>query len=269
VYKDLLGGENVTSESLAALTKGDYHGDYARARLDGKLVNIASDISAKISDEGMAKTLISREMVSARHPNQRGFDMRNYARLVFAMNDLPPQIFSDAALTKRAAIIEFGVQISPEDKDTNFAEKIMANELPGILNWIIAGLDRLLKTGRLDPPQCCVEDMERMRKEFDPLSAWLESKGRVPGDAHWTTLKTAYEGFTDFCKENGNQVPSKKTFAQRLRGLGYKIDCVNHSVGTVLHFSKSVPDNHSDTSVIPENRDEEDYFVDDSDEVPF
>jgi phage/plasmid-associated DNA primase len=73
-------------------------GLFARARLDGKLVNVASDISAKIGDEGLAKTLISREGVPARCPYGKGFDMLNYARLFFAMNELPTQFFTDAAL---------------------------------------------------------------------------------------------------------------------------------------------------------------------------
>jgi len=69
------------------------------------------------------------------------------------MNELPPQFFSDAALNKRVAIIEFNQQVATQAKDTDFAAKIVANELPGVLNWIIAGLDRLLLIGRLNPPQ--------------------------------------------------------------------------------------------------------------------
>jgi putative DNA primase/helicase len=165
VYKALIGAENITAESLAMLSRDDTQGGYARARLAGKLVNIASDIGQKMNDEGMTKTLISREAVAARNPYGIGFDMRNYARLMFAMNNMPPQFFTDSALTKRAALVVFDQTILPQDVDTGFAENIIANELPGILNWIIAGLDRLLKKGRLDLPQCCIKDMERLLGE--------------------------------------------------------------------------------------------------------
>ena len=211
VYKELIGNENISTESLGALTKSDYHGDYARARLDGKLVNIAADVSNRINDVGMAKTLISREAVSARNPNQRGFDMRNYARLVFAMNELPPQFFSDAALTKRAAIIEFDRQVLAHEKDTDFAEKIIAIELSGVLNWLVGGLSRLIATGRLDPPTCCLEAMERIQKEVDPLSGWLVERKYCQGMADRITLKEAYADFKEYCQENGNQVLAKKT----------------------------------------------------------
>jgi putative DNA primase/helicase len=255
-FMSLLGYENVTSESLSALTRGDSQGDYARARLAGKLVNIASDISAKLNDEGMAKTLISREAVSARNPYGKGFDMRNYARLMFAMNNMPPQFFTDPALTKRVAIIEFDQKIAANEIDTNFVVNMIATERPGILNWIIAGLDQLLKTGRLDPPQCCVERMEQMREEHDPISSWLAINRYYPGNSESVTVKSAYSNFVDHCKDDGHQVPSKKTFTQRLRNLGYEVYALNGHIGVKLFYTTSAPNNDSPKShdsLPPEN----------------
>lgn len=243
--KAVYGAENITAESLAALTRADYTGDYARARLDGKLVNIASDISKKIGDEGVAKMLISREKISARDPNEKGFDMeRDYARMIFAVNtrDLPQQFFTDPALKKRAAIIVFDQQIAPQDKDTDFAEKIIADELPGILNWMIAGLNRLLETGRLDPPQCCIDAVDKIGKELDPLPGWLEFWEYYPGHSDWITLQEACDSFKRYCKERGAPLLDLKHLSKRLQDLGYKIDRPNHHTGRLLFFQRSAPD---------------------------
>jgi putative DNA primase/helicase len=248
VVQALYGSANYTTLSLAALTKDDNPGDYARARLDGKLVNIGSDVSPKLADTGITKRLISREEVPARNPYGKGFDIRNYARLFFAMNELPPQFFTDAALTKRVAIVEFDQQIRPENKDTDFAKRIIATELSGILNWIIAGLDRLLKTGRIDPPQCCVERMEQMREEHDPISSWLAINRYYPSDSESLTVKSAYSDFVDHCKGDGHQVPSKKTFTQRLRNLGYEVYAPNGHIGVKLFYTTSAPNNASPQS---------------------
>jgi putative DNA primase/helicase len=252
--KALIGTENYTTESLAALTKTDSQGDYARARLDGKLVNIASDISANINDEGMTKMLISREAVPARHPYGTGFDMRNYARLIFAMNDPPPQFFIDAALTKRAAIVEFDKQISPEEKDTGFVERIIADELPGVLNWVITGLDRLLQTGRLDAPACCLKEMEQIQKEVDPVRGWLDENGYQKGKTAYVILKTEYLKFVEYCKENGNQAPSKKKFTLRLKGLGYEVGTPNGHTGTVIYYTKPSPQCPAPCPIVPLNQ---------------
>ena len=259
VAKALYGSENVTAETLAALTKDDYQGLYARGRLDGTLVNIASDISAKISDDGMAKMLISREKVPARHPYGKGFDIENYARLIFAMNNLPHQFFTDGALTKRVALVHFDQQIRPEDIDTNFTENIIEDELPGVLNWVIGGLDELLRTGRLDPPPCCIEAMENLRTELDPLSAWLAEKGYQKGKTHHIKIKEAYPAFVEFCKIDGYQALSKKTFTKRLRDLGYEVSAKNNHIGLVLWYTRSVPafrSPHSPHSPSLENKDE-------------
>jgi phage/plasmid-associated DNA primase len=55
IFKALLGRENFVTESLTALTQKGYHGDYARARLDGKLACVASDISKKLVMTGSLK----------------------------------------------------------------------------------------------------------------------------------------------------------------------------------------------------------------------
>lgn len=246
--KALYGKENFTTEPLASLTKDDNQGAFSRARLDGKLVNIASDISAKISDDGMAKMLISREEVSARHPYGQGFDMQNYARLIFAMNNLPPQFFSDTALTKRAAIVHFDQQISSEDIDTGFIDNIIANELPGVLNWVIDGLDQLLMTGRLDAPACCVAEVEQLRTELDPLSAWLADRGYQKGDSNHFSIAEAYSNFVQFCEADGYRSPGKRTFTKRLRDQGYKVERLDGRIGTVLYYTKFVPISHSPQS---------------------
>jgi putative DNA primase/helicase len=238
VFEAMVGSENVSAESLAALTKADYTGDYSRARLDGRLVNIASDISKMINDTGRAKILISRDRISARHPYGDLFDMKdNYARLMFAMNELPSQFFSDAALTKRVAIVPFDQQIRPEDIDTNFTENIIANELPGVLNWVITGLDQLLLTCRLDQPPCCKEVMERIRNENDPLAGWLEERRRCPGDTYDLALQDVYEDFEWYCRQNRHIAPSKKTFIVRLRDVGYRVERPNHHTPLRLYFA--------------------------------
>jgi phage/plasmid-associated DNA primase len=232
------------------LTKDDNQGGaYARARLDGKLANIANDVSAKVNDDGLAKRLISREEVSARHPYGRGFDIVNYARLIFAMNNLPPQFFGDAALTKRLALVHFDQQIQPEEIDTNFTESIIKNELPGVLNWIIDGLNQLLQTSHLNPPPCCIAEVEQLRTELDPLSAWLAENGYQKGKSSSTVIKTAYTFFVEFCKADGYQALSKKTFTKRLRDFGYEVSAPNNHVGLVLWFTKSVPEFRSPDSL--------------------
>jgi len=236
VYKALLGRENITSESLAALTQTGGTGDYARARLDGKLVNIASDVSKKIGDDGIAKTLISREAVSARNPYEKGFDLENGPRLVFSMNDIPPHLVSDDALCRRAAIIEFTEKVKPEESDTDFAVRIIKNELAGVLNFIIEGLNRLIKNKELKEPEWCKNSVEEIRNEIDPVRAWILERGYEVGENVGYSLSREYQGFVEFCRGNGNIPPGKNTFSSRLKSNGFNVDRPNNREGRLIYI---------------------------------
>jgi len=244
VYRALVGSENCTAVTLAALTRITDTGDYMRSKLDGKLVNIASDVGNKVHDEGLAKTLMSREMITVRNIGKQPFDMVKYARLVFAMNNLPVQFFSDPALTRRVAIIAFDQKLGDTDIKTGFTEEIIMNELPGVLNWILDGLDRLRNKGRLDPPACCIAEMERMKVEVDQVSSWLDEKHYQKGDSETVSVKSVYPDFEEFCRENGyrgKEIPTKPGFTKQLRDMGYKVERLNGRVGMVLYVAQANP----------------------------
>jgi putative DNA primase/helicase len=239
VYKALIGSANCTSATLEALTRISPTGDYHRSLLDGKLVNIANDIGSKFGDEGLAKMLISREPINVREMREQPFEMSNYARLFFALNVMPPKFFEDVALTKRAAVIMFEQRMKESDIKTGFAEQIIETELPGVLNWVLGGLDHLLKTGRLDAPASYLVEMDRLRVEIDSLSAWLDARQYLPGNSKKVAVKNAYKDFVEFCKEDGfKEIPPKNSFTQRLRDLKYTVKSPNGHLGRQIYYSK-------------------------------
>ena len=243
VFKGMIGSQNCSAATLASLTRITDTGDYHRSQLDGKLVNIASDISTKIGDEGLMKTLVSREPLTVRRMRHQPFEMVNYARLMFALNEMPPKLFEDLALTKRVALIGFEQRIKTEDIETGFAEQIIANELPGVLNWVLAaGLNQLRNTGRLDSPPSCVALMGRLRIEVDTLAAWLDDRRYSPGGSYSIPVKSAYPDFVKFCKDEGytgGEIPKKRGITQRLRDLGFTLERRNGRDGLLLYYTKS------------------------------
>ena len=238
VLSAILGSENISCEIFQNLTSTDTAGYFSRNELDGRLANIATDVSNKLGDSGLAKMLISRESVSARPPYGKNIKrIKNYARLLFAMNELPPQFLTDGALKRRAAFIEFPNVVSQKETDTGYAQRIIAGELSGVLNWIIAGLGRLLDKGKLEPPTSVAAVMERVRIENDPLSGWLAEKEYCVGNETYLTVKESYQSFSEYCRENGNAEPSRGTFTRRLKALGYTVEKPNGHVGWIFRFS--------------------------------
>src|SRR5690554_8092599 len=112
-----------------------------------KLVNYASEINGKL-EASIFKQLVSGEPVDARLPYGEPFTLTNYAKLIFNCNELPKVVENSHSFFRRFLILTFGVTIPEEEQDSQLAHKIIESELPGVLNWVLGGLDRLLRQRR-------------------------------------------------------------------------------------------------------------------------
>ena len=75
-----------------------------------------------------------------------------------------------------------------------------AEERSGILNWLIAGLDRYMREG-LITPQSVVDDTAEYRNEMDPVGSFIrDCVVEAPG--HDVTARDAYIGFVRYCEGN-------------------------------------------------------------------
>ena len=90
------------------------------------------------------KQLVSGEPVGARLPFGNPFNLIHYAKLIFNCNSLPKDVEHTNAYFRRFLIIPFKVTIPEEEQDKELAKKIIKDELSGIFNWILEGLNRLL-----------------------------------------------------------------------------------------------------------------------------
>lgn len=145
VVNALLGEQNISNYTLQSLT--DEKG-YHRAKISNKLVNYASEISSKL-ETTIFKQLVSGEQVEARLPYGQPFIMKQYAKLIFNCNELPRDVEHNTAYFRRFLIIPFEVTIPPDEQDKTLHTKIIENELTGVFNWVLKGLDRLLQNKKI------------------------------------------------------------------------------------------------------------------------
>ncbi len=141
VLNALLGNENVSNYSLQSLT--DVNG-YYRAKIANKLVNYASEINGKLETD-VFKQMASGEPIEARLPYGNPMILKEYAKLIFNCNELPKDVEHTTAYFRRFLIIGFDVTIPEDKQDKQLPQKIIQNELSGVFNWILQGLDRILE----------------------------------------------------------------------------------------------------------------------------
>ena len=82
---------------------------------------------------------------------------------------------TDLGIWRRVQMWPFLVTIPEEERDKYFRQKKLMSELPGILNWALAGLMSYHEQG-LAPPPAVVEATEEYRKDMDVLGQWITAR---------------------------------------------------------------------------------------------
>lgn len=230
----LLGKENVSNVGLQDLTEEK---GYYRAELGTKLLNYASEISAKMNSI-VFKQLVSGEPVITRLPCKPPVTIDDYAKLIFNTNELPKDVENNEAFFRRFLIIKFGVTIPEQNRDPQLATRIIQNELSGVFNWVLAGLNRLLTQGNFTYSKGIEEAVDAYRQESDTVNQFITDEALVPSVVSFMPLKYLYVVYKKHCQDLNYKPSSVKSFAEKLRSRGMQFDRKN--IGNVVYIEKKV-----------------------------
>jgi putative DNA primase/helicase len=220
IVNALLGEENVSSYSLQSLTNDN---GYFRAKIANKLVNYASEINGNL-EVSIFKQLVSGEPVEARLPYGQPFTLKQYAKLIFNCNELPKDVEHTNAYFRRFLIIPFDVTVPSHEQDKNLHTRIIENELSGVFNWVLDGLNRLLEQKRFSDCEAAQNAVEQYKMESNSVQMFLKDNGYQSNPKNYRLVKDLYHEYRAFCMDDGN-VPFKKTnFIKQLRALGIIVD---------------------------------------------
>ena len=225
----LLGRENVSNYSLQSLTNGQ---GYQRAKLSNKLMNYASEISANM-DSTLFKQMVSGEPIEARLPYGEPFILEDYAKLIFNTNELPRDVEQNEAFFRRFLILNFDVTIPETERDPELARKIISSELPGIFNWVLRGLQRLLTQRGFTFSQEALNAVETYKQQSDSIHLFLVEEAYQPSVTEVVALKFIYTKYKIYCQESGYKVCSLRVFADRMRNKHFNLE--RRNTGTVVY----------------------------------
>lgn len=223
IIKALLGVFNVSAYSLQQLTadKG-----YHRAEIENKLLNLGTEIGSKL-DADTLKKLASGESIEAERKYKNPYIMNNYAKMIFNCNQLPKDVEHTDAYFRRFLIVPFSVTIPEEKQDKELINKIVSTELPGILNWALSGLNRLLIQGKFTISKESQETLKRYKIETDPVLMFLEELNIIKSNDSYYTLQALFDAYNEFSSESRFKSITKQTFKARLIANGFLITRLN------------------------------------------
>ena len=104
-------------------------------------------------------------------------------------------------------VIPWNIQIGEADRDPNLPYAL-ADELPGILRWIVEGCLAWREQG-LNPPKEVTEAIGRYRSDSDWLEQFLADSAWEIADGMSTSAGALNEAFRTWCAMNGEDIPKK------------------------------------------------------------
>lgn len=219
-------GKSTFIETVAALL-GDYteHAD-AASFTTGRAGSVRTDL-AKLAgarfvpaveieaDARMAEVLVKQltggDEIVARKLYQDEFTFRPAFKLWLAVNHLPEVRGDEHAIWRRIRVVPFDVTIAKPDQSMPAR---LRDELPGILNWAIAGCldwhsNKLGSAAKIDAATALY------RAEADPLRAFLDDKCTLADDAK-IGVSELWAAYCDHVAEQNEALMTKQAFGERL-----------------------------------------------------
>ena len=128
---------------VASVPLSNFNSEFGLEPLIGMKLNLATESDADAFKTGKLKALTAGEAISVNRKNKPEITMILPTKFVFLVNELP--ILSDSSLgfERRLLILPFNQTFTPDEQDKDLSKKLTA-ELQGILNWTMAGLQRLM-----------------------------------------------------------------------------------------------------------------------------
>jgi len=220
VLANVVGLRNVSAVSLARFAER-----FALWPLTTKLVNLVAEMPAPESRayrlaEDKLKAIVSGDLIEVERKNKDVVAARPTARLVFSCNELPAIVDRSNGVWRRLVILPFGVVIPEKAQDADLAKKIIEVELPGVMNWAIDGLMRLLDRGRFQEPTACKQLKADHRLSCFPEEEFLLDHCRAGGPSDFMPIGEVYNAFRTHVGAAGNRYPvGQRRFAEALMRL--------------------------------------------------
>lgn len=224
VLENLVGPEAVASPSMPGLV-----GTFGEQPLIGKTLAVLSDINWKFRDIAEAveivKKISGRDSRDVNRKNRDVWHGRLGVRFMIMGNDLPSFTDASGALAHRMMHVQFpGTVMGREDPSL---KDDLLKELPGILNWALAGLVRLTAVGHFTAPASAEDLAAEVRRQQSPIQGFLDDTcaRTAPEAAKPVPLDELFPVYRAWARSADVEHPlDRERFSRALRSAGLRVE---------------------------------------------
>jgi putative DNA primase/helicase len=215
VLARMVGVQNTVAPTLAGLGM-----NFGLAPLIGKQVAIISDarLGGRSDQHAIAERLLSitgEDAITIDRKYISAWTGQLAVRFLVISNELPRLSDASGALVSRFIVLVLSQSFYGREDQTLTAR--LLTELPGILNWSIAGWCRLVQRGHFVQPQSALDHVRQLEDLASPIGAFLRERC-VIGAGHTVEINRLFKSWTEWCTGQGRDHPgTAQSFGRDLR----------------------------------------------------
>jgi putative DNA primase/helicase len=246
--ENILGKDNVSSVGLEEL---DGNHRFCVENLYGKLYNVCSEPTTnRILQTPLLKKLTGQDTLTAEiKGKQARLTFTNAAKITVMANKFPKVKDVTDAFKMRRLFLKFPHQFNGVDQVQNIERNWLEinDERSGILNWMLHGLQRLLRNGDFTVSQSQLEAEIAFQRYSDPFNAFLSEQVFYDKNII-VTRQEAYDAHKNYCDFYGLECESEKAFTARMKDTPKIGVCQTKGVRAWKGIGlKKLPDSEAET----------------------
>lgn len=206
VLRGLIGEHNFVGPTLGQLST-----QFGLQGLINATVAVISDarIGGAADLQGISENLLritGEDAISVPRKGIADWVGRLRTRFVIMTNVLPGIVDGGGAIASRFIVVKFNQSFYGRE-DTRLTEKLLA-ELPGILNWALAGLAKLQSRGAFIQPASGLSAVDELRRRTTPILGFIEDVLELEDAASaWVSKDRLYSAYKQWASEEGMRYP--------------------------------------------------------------
>lgn len=213
-------GKLVGVENVAAPTFASFATQFGLSSLVGRSLAVMDDVRTSARQDIQ---LVIERLLTITSGGRLDVDRKNLpiwsgrlpTRITIASNELPWLLDSSGAVVNRILVIEHNVSFLGRE-DTELGTRL-EQELPGILNWALDGLDRLTANGAFTSVASSRQAVAELHEQASPIKAFIRDRCEL-GEGFQVGVEALFLDWLLWDGKVSDDRSARTSFGMRLRG---------------------------------------------------
>lgn len=180
------------------------------------------------------KMITGQDVIRIPRKYEKDLSVKLSCKIIWIANELPDFIDSSGSMIRRTNLLFFENDYYEAGPDRTLQTKLLA-ELPGIAQWALVGLKRLLENGKFTRPKKSEPHIRDFLAFSNPLKVTIEDYCELC-DNEGVLTRQLHALHTAVCIENGDNSIGSNAFGRRLKAAYPQLERKKKRFGTDLEW---------------------------------